>query len=159
MARSKKPFEAVQFTRESAERIASRVRVAELTPLPASPLVFDGVLTQSPPPKVFRMGLFNGDWPKGTAKTVTLRNATTGTVSATNLLWPVPDGPERNCAIAKEGTAWYLLQPETYLVNGFTAATLTTSALTFYAVPMAALATAGTHVVHISITTCSTAAA
>lgn len=150
--------ERVTFTRPAAERIAKAVRKVEQGDRDCVGLTFDRVPSRSLP-KVFRMGLFDGDWPKGSSKTVTFKNATTGTVSATNLLWPVPDGPERNCAIAKEGTAWYLLQPETYLVNGFTAATLTTSALTFYSVPMAALATAGTHVVHISITTCSTAAA
>lgn len=151
--------ERVAFTRPAAERIAKVVRKVEAGDRNQAALRFDRVVSPAAPPKVFRMGLFDGDWPKGSSKTVTFKNATTGTVSAINLLWPVPDGPERNCAIAKEGTAWYLLQPETYLVNGFTAATLTTSALTFYAVPMAALATAGTHVVHISITTCSTAAA
>lgn len=40
MARQKKPADAVQFTRESAERIAGVVRAAELTPAAASPLKF-----------------------------------------------------------------------------------------------------------------------
>lgn len=44
---AKKPSDAVQFTRESAERIAGVVRAAELAPAAASPLTFRKLVQQS----------------------------------------------------------------------------------------------------------------
>lgn len=100
-----------QFTRESARRIASVVRSAELTPLSASPLNFDRVDFSKA--RLFRTGTFNGAWPIGTENTVTLANITStpNTVSAQNLFFPIDFTPsgEPDCGIAKEGTAWYLV--------------------------------------------------
>lgn len=72
MARQR-PRDPVQFTRESAERIANVVRAAETAPAPASPLRFD-----DPPPADFRLklGTFTGSWETGTYKTVTLSGST-----------------------------------------------------------------------------------
>ena len=151
--------DAVQFTRESAERIANVVRAAELTPRGGSPLNFGAVL-ESPRRRVFRMATFTGEWSIGSAKTVTFRNQTTtpNTVSATNLFWPIPGGPQRDCSIARDGTAWYLLVPQLYAANAATAATLTTASLDFKTLPVVALATQSTVVFSVSISTCSTAA-
>jgi hypothetical protein len=44
---AKKPSDAVQFTRESAERVARVVRAAELAPAAASPLTFRKLVQQS----------------------------------------------------------------------------------------------------------------
>jgi hypothetical protein len=135
------------------------VRAAETAPRPARPLTFDAI-QQSASRKTFRMGTFTGAWSIGSAKTVTFRNqtATPNTVSATNLFWPIPEGPQRDCSIAKDGTAWYLLVPQLYAANAATAATLTTASLEFKALPVVALATSSTAVFSVSVTTCSTAA-
>ena len=99
--------DAVQFTRESAERIANVVRAAELTPRGGSPLNFGAVLES--PRRVFRMATFTGAWSINTAKTVTLREAT-ATLSATNLFAAIGTAAgSRNCAVARDGTAWYLI--------------------------------------------------
>ena len=110
--------------------------------------------------KTFRICTFTGAWSINTAKTVTFRGVTTtpNTVSATNLFWPIPGGPQRDCSIAKDGTAWYLLVPQLYAANAATAATLTTASLEFKALPVVALATSSTAVFSVSVTTCSTAA-
>ena len=100
--------DAVQFTRESAERIANVVRAAELTPRGGSPLNFGEVL-ESPRRRVFRMATFTGAWSINGTKTVTLRGST-ATLSAVNLFAEItaPSGA-KNCAVAKDGTAWYLI--------------------------------------------------
>ncbi len=76
----------------------------------AIPTRFDRI--QSP---VFRMGTFTGAWSKNSAKTVTFRGVTStpNTASATNLFAAVPaPASSGNCAIAKDGTAWYLIAAE-----------------------------------------------
>ena len=65
--------------------------------------------------RVFRIGTFSGEWQKGSSKTVTFKfvTATPNTVSATNLFAQVPSRPgKRDCAIAKDGTAWFLIATE-----------------------------------------------
>lgn len=104
-------IEPTQFTRESARRIAQVVRSSELTPLPARPLNFERVDFSKV--KVFRVGTFEGEWPIGTDNIVTFKNITStpNTASVTNLFFPIDDPPtlETDCAIAKEGTSWYLV--------------------------------------------------
>lgn len=99
-----------QFTRESAERIANVVRAIELTPRPARPLRFD---REDDPPKsrVFRIARFSGDWPVGTDKVVTLKYLPSQTANVTNLFFPLEPGPgfAKDCAIAREGTSWFLI--------------------------------------------------
>jgi hypothetical protein len=108
-----KPQEPTQFTRESAERIARVVRAAELAVPQARPLTFDRVevLKNS---KLFRVCTFTGAWSIGSAKTVTFRNVTStpNTVSAVNLFFPVAPlstVSSINCAVAKDGSQWYLV--------------------------------------------------
>jgi len=102
-----------QFTRESAERIARVVRAAELAVPLARPLSFDRV--DGPAKKVFRVCTFTGTWSIDTAKTLTFRNVTTtpNTVSAVNIFVDIGGGTssacQTSCAIAKDGTAWYLI--------------------------------------------------
>ena len=100
-----------QFTRESAERIARVVRRVEAGTPQAKPLTFDLVMPTSGNRKTFRMATFSGAWARGGGKVVTFRGSTT-TANATNLLLDVPSAGTRNCAIAKDGTEWYLVFPQ-----------------------------------------------
>ena len=106
--------DAVQFTRESADRIANVVRTLELTPAKGAPLNYDAMLQQSQRTqrKVFCMATFTGSWAKNASKAVTLRGVT-ATLSATNLFAAIATAASsRNCAVARDGTAWYLIAAE-----------------------------------------------
>jgi hypothetical protein len=107
-----RPRDPTQFTRESAERIANVVRAAELASPAARPLSFDP-LVDGRKPKVFRMATFTGSWPMGGQKTVTFKNqtATPNTASVVNLFCGLSPSGSCDASIAKEGTAWYLVQP------------------------------------------------
>lgn len=125
--------DAVQFTRESAERIANVVRAIELAPTPGRAFTFDPQF-YDPRRRVVRMATFSGAWAINGEKTVTFRGATT-TVSATNLLLDVPSAGTRNCAIAKDGTAWYLVFPQVWtrevtLATGTATQAVVTSVMT-----------------------------
>lgn len=146
----------VTFTRSAAERIADAVREIERGDRDAVPYAPSPRLSPDLG-KVFRICTFTGAWAIGTQKTVTFKSMTSKTASASNLFWPVPDGPQRDCAIGKEGTAWYLLVPQLYEANAATAATITSASLEFKTLPVAALATSGTAVFSVSISTCATA--
>jgi hypothetical protein len=114
MARAKGPFDAVQFTKESAERIANVVRRAELTPAAGVPLEFDKRFYDNKDKnKHIRVATFSGSWPAGSVKTVTLKYAPTATASVTNLTWPIDLSGYLNedCIVGKEGTNWWLLVP------------------------------------------------
>lgn len=111
--------DVVQFTRDSAERISRVVRESENAPLPGSPLTFDSPDLFSRPvqnaQKVFRICTFTAAWSKNTTKVVTLKYNTTtpNTFVAMNLFAAIGESTAtRNCAIAKEGTAWYLIAAE-----------------------------------------------
>jgi len=108
------PRDPTQFTLESAERIANVVRAAELSGPEARPLSFareDFFRNR----KAFRVCTFTGAWAINAEKTVTFKNqtATPNTVSAVNifaaLTGTTATSTFRNCAIAKDGTAWYLI--------------------------------------------------
>jgi hypothetical protein len=135
-----------QFDVRSARRIARVVQAVELEPRRASPLTFDPVLEQRRD-KPFRVCTYTGDWPAGSSKTVTFKYQTTtpNTVSATNLFLPLPENGTRDCAVAKDGTAWFLVQAQMELAHAFTAATLTTSSIEFNTLPVVAFASASTN--------------
>jgi hypothetical protein len=65
--------------------------------------------------KTFRICTFTGAWAISAEKTVTFRGvtATPNTVSAVNLFAAIAGATStsttKNCAIAKDGTAWYLV--------------------------------------------------
>ena len=107
--------ERVTFTKPAAERIAKVVRAVEGGDRNAGPLTF-GNRGVAGNPRVFRVCTFTGSWAIGYSKTVTFRGvtATPNTVSAMNLFSTVgsDSGPPKNCAIAKDGTAWYLIAAE-----------------------------------------------
>ncbi len=149
----------VQFTRESAERIANVVRAAELTPTRGRPLTFDAIHEAGRRGGAFRMATFTGAWPINTANVVTLANG--ATLAAVNRFFDHPNVGTRNCAVARDGTAWYLVQWQwNYSVaTVFTGATLGTAALTFSRANVVVLDQSAATTVAISITTCSTATA
>lgn len=63
----------------------------------------------------FRICTFTGAWSKNSDKTVTLKyqTASPNTFLATNLFASIASATSsRNCAIAKEGTAWFLIAAE-----------------------------------------------
>lgn len=109
--KSAKP-ERVSFTRPAAERIAKVVRTVEAGDRDAGPLSF-GYRDSAAIGKLFRICTYTGSWSIGSTKTVTFKNqtATPNTAVATNLFFPISPGPTAltDCAIAKEGTAWYLV--------------------------------------------------
>jgi hypothetical protein len=103
----------VSFTRPAAERIGRAVRQVEAGDRDLGPIEWGprGVAAG----KVFRVCTFTGAWEINSSKTVTFRNVTStpNTVSATNLFAAIPArSSSRNCAIAKDGTAWYLIAAE-----------------------------------------------
>lgn len=116
-----KPRDPTQFTRESAERIANVVRSVELSAPPARPLNFERVdVVQKA--KTFRICTYTGAWSIGDAKTVTFKyqTATPNTVSATNLFCGMNPGTVTcDVSVAKEGTAWYVVQPNLTQLPGY----------------------------------------
>ena len=101
-----------QFELGSAQRIARVVRAVEQQRPEAKPLAFGPIFQQRRSSVVFRMGTFTGAWSKNAVKTVTLRG-TTATLSASNLFASIGTAASsRNCAIARDGTAWYLIAAE-----------------------------------------------
>jgi hypothetical protein len=106
------PFSAVQFTRESAERIARVVRRAEVTPSSASPLTFDRNIPDRIPKQV-RAATFTGSWAINASKVVTFKYAPTATQTVTNLSWPITHNytATENCIVGREGTSWWLVVP------------------------------------------------
>jgi hypothetical protein len=128
-----RPRDPTQFTRESAERIANVVRAAELASPAARPLSFDRVDT--PQKRLFRVCTFTGAWAINATKTVTFKYqaATPNTASVTNLFFPVTSTAAGNtdCAIAKDGTAWFLIDvPFEAATAVFVRATSSTAVMT-----------------------------
>lgn len=113
MARSRRPFDAVQFTRESAERIAGVVRAAETAAPAAKPLSFGRRSPAAAIPRMVRAATFTGSWAIGSSKTVTFKYAPTATQTVTNLSWPITHnhGTPEDCIVGKEGTSWWLVVP------------------------------------------------
>lgn len=61
----------------------------------------------------FHMASFSGSWLKGSSRTVTLAINTSRTCLVTNVFADLSvDCGARKCAIARDGTAWYLIQAE-----------------------------------------------
>jgi hypothetical protein len=158
MARQKKPFDAVQFTRESAERVARVVRQAETTPAAGVPLQFGTRFTEREK-KPVRIGTFTGSWPIGSTKNVTFKyqTATPNTAAVQNDLINLPSAGTRNCVIGREGTAWHLINWQWDIAHAATAATLTTTSLRFDTLPVGAVSTSSTVTFSVSVATCSTA--
>ena len=108
---ARKPRDAVQFTYESAERIAGVVRAAELATPEGKPLTFDAILPSAR--KQVRAATFTGSWAINASKVVTFKYAPTATQTVTNLSWPITHNHTvaENCIVGREGTSWWLVVP------------------------------------------------
>jgi len=107
----------VSFSRGAAQRIAKAVRTVEGGDRNQPGLTFDHPMPMpSVSGKVFRVCTYDGSWPIGSTKTVTFKyqTATPNTAVATNLFFPVYMTGTANCAIAKDGTAWFLIDVPFY---------------------------------------------
>lgn len=103
----------VKFTHGAAQRIAKAVRVVEGGDRNQPGITFDHP-TPLANAKLFRICTYTGAWSIGSSKTVSFKyqTATPNTVSATNLFFPITNtatANARDCAIAKDGTAWFLI--------------------------------------------------
>ena len=114
--------ERVSFTRPAAERIGKAVRQVEAGKRDLGPIEW-GPRGGGGAGKVFRVCTFTGAWSINSAKTVTFRNVTTtpNTVSVTNLVCGLSPTGSCDATIAKDGTAWYLVQPNLTQQPGYSA--------------------------------------
>lgn len=108
----------VTFTKAAADRIASVVREVESGKRDGAPIRFTPS-NAGRQKAVFRVCTFTGSWSVGSLKTVTFRNVSTtpNTVSATNLFANITmqsssSSIPKSCAVARDGTAWYLIAAE-----------------------------------------------
>jgi hypothetical protein len=106
--------ERVVFTRPAAERIAKVVRSVEGGDRDQAGITYGSAHGYAS--KVFRVCTFTGAWSINTDKVVTFRGVTStpNTVSAINLFSTVGStaSSTKNCGIARDGTAWYLIAAE-----------------------------------------------
>jgi hypothetical protein len=101
----------VIFDEAAALRIVNTIRKVETGDRSERPLTFDPVPV-SQQRKTFRIATFTGAWSIGAAKTVTFKFATAQTAVATNLFCGLNPGTVvTDISISKEGTAWFLVQP------------------------------------------------
>jgi len=102
----------VRFDRQSGQRIAAAVLKVERGNRDQPPITFTPALGGQSP-KQIRMGTFTGAWALNANNTVTFRTTTStpNTASAINIFAAIATSATspRNCAIAKDGTAWYLI--------------------------------------------------
>ena len=142
----------VSFSRGAAQRIAKVVRTVEAGDRSQPGLTFDHPMPGGV--ALFRTATFTGSWSIGGVKNVTYKYMT-GTTNATNDLMNLPDAGTRNCVIGREGTAWRLINWQWDVAYAATAATLTTSSLTFQTLPFAVVGTSSTVTFSISATACT----
>lgn len=104
----------VTFTKGAAERIGRVVREVEFGNRDLGPIEWGPRGVGGSSGRVFRVCTFTGAWAIGSEKTVTFRGVTTtpNTVAAMNLFATLNVSGTKNCAIAKDGTAWYLIAAE-----------------------------------------------
>jgi hypothetical protein len=151
-------MDRVSFTPRSAQRIARVVRAVENARSPGVALEFRTQIIEANK-KVFRVATYTGAWPIGSAKTVTFKNQTNtpNTVSATNLFFPVTSNAagSRDCAVAKDGTAWYLIDVVHTSVVVLTGVSLGTAGLQFTRASITVASTATESVSTITTTACT----
>jgi hypothetical protein len=151
-------MDRVSFTPRSAQRIARVVRAVENARPPGVALEFRTQIIEANK-KVFRVATYTGAWSIGSAKTVTFKNQTNtpNTVSATNLFFPVTSNAagSRDCAVAKDGTAWYLIDVVHTSVVVLTGVSLGTAGLQFTRASITVASTATESVSTITTTACT----
>jgi hypothetical protein len=112
----------VSFTRPAAERIGKAVRQVEAGDRDLGPIEW-GPRGAGGGGKVFRVCTFTGAWAINSSKTVTFRGVTStpNTVSVTNIVCGLNPAGSCDASIAKDGTAWYLVQPNLTQQPGYSA--------------------------------------
>jgi len=112
---------AVTFTRPAAERIAHVVRTVERSGRDTKGPTWNPRMEGGGGGVVFHIGTFTGAWAINSDKTVTFKYQTTtpNTANVTNLFFAYPENGTKDCAIAKEGTAWFLVDVP-YVVDTMT---------------------------------------
>jgi len=87
----------------------------------STPAVLEGDIASSP--KVFRICTFTGAWSIGSSKAVTFKGVTTtpNTVNVVNLVCGLSPAGSCDVSVAKDGTAWYLIQPNLTQLPGYSA--------------------------------------
>lgn len=106
-------------------------------------------------PKTFRIATFTGAWSVNSDKTVTLVSDTAQTLTATNLFYDLPNSGDSTCAIAKDGTAWYLVQDVHTSVTVITGVSLGSAGLQFTRAVVTVVATATASATNIGTTACT----
>lgn len=93
-------------------KLATTIRAVELGNRAERPLEFQALPPQQSR-KTFRICTFTGAWSINATKTVTFKGVTTtpNTVSVVNLVCGLKPSGSCDVSIAKDGTAWYLVQP------------------------------------------------
>lgn len=108
----------VNFTRPAAERISRVVRLVEGGSRDSGgPSIDRPWGDEYAARRVFRVCTFTGSWSKNTPHVVTFYGVTNtpNTVTATNLFVDLSQcgtSTSANCAIARDGTAWYVIAAE-----------------------------------------------
>lgn len=155
--------ERFSFTRPATERIANVVRAVENARPGGRPLESQRQFVDSRP-KTFRIATFTGTWAISSSKVVTMSNQPTSTVAVQNLFFSVTDTAvaTRTCAVAKEGSSWYLVtindeasQKKTAQAAVITGVSLTTAGLEFQTTTVKILETVSTGVIVVSTTACA----
>lgn len=102
----------ITFTRDSADRIAAAVRKVEIGDRTQTGPAWDVVDTPGSR-RLFRICTFTGSWAINASKTVTFKGVTTtpNTVSVVNLVCGLNPTASCDVSVAKDGSAWYLVQP------------------------------------------------
>ena len=87
----------------------------------STPAVLEGDVSSNP--KVFRICTFTGAWAINATKTVTFKYQTTtpNTANVVNLVCGLSPAGSCDVSIAKDGTAWYLVQPNLTQLPGYSA--------------------------------------
>lgn len=110
MAKQERYFIGPSLLSDIRETITRVDAIAPKTSGAAQPVRLQEL--RKPQAKVFRICTFTGAWTIDTEKTVTFRGITStpNTVVAMNLFGSVNGTASDNpCAIARDGTAWYLI--------------------------------------------------
>jgi hypothetical protein len=113
----------VSFTRPAAERIGKAVRLVEAGNRDLGPIEWGPRGGGGGGGKVFRVATFTGAWAINASKTVTFRGVTStpNTVSVINIVCGLSPAGSCVATIAKDGTAWYLVQPNLTPQPGYSA--------------------------------------
>lgn len=104
------------FDLASAQRIAAAVRKVEIGDRSEQSLTFRPPIPHQR--RMFRVATFTGAWAINSPKTVTFKfqTSTPNTAIATNLFAALTGTTStaniRNCGIARDGTAWFLIAAE-----------------------------------------------